>query len=70
MPPLDRHLRRKSKYRSIARHVLSRMKGAHEEMRRIIEKYGLEDIEDRICYISEKFQKYQTSHIHHMRYLC
>ena len=58
---LERHLRRKSKYYSIAKHVLSRMKDTDEEMERIIEKHGLEDIEDRITYIAEKLQKYQTA---------
>ena len=61
MPLLERHLRRKSKYYSIAKHVLSRMKDTDDEMKRIIEKHGLEDIEDRISYIAEKLQKYQTS---------
>ena len=58
---LERHLRRKSKYYSIAKHVLSKMKQVDEEMERIIEKHGLEDIEDRITYIAEKLQKYQTA---------
>ena len=61
MPLLERHLRRKSKYYSIAKHVLSRMRDTDEEMQRIIEKHGLEDLEDRICYIAEKLQKYGTS---------
>ena len=61
MPLLERHLRRKSKYYSIAKHVLSNMKDSDEEMARIIDKHGLEDIEDRITYIAEKLQKYQTA---------
>ena len=57
---LERHLRRKNKYYTIVKHVLSKMREISEEMHRIIAKHSLEDIEDRIIYIANKIQKYGT----------
>ena len=52
MTVLERHLRRKNKYYAMVRHVLSKMRESSEEMDRIIAKHGLDDIEDRIVYLS------------------
>ena len=61
MDYLKRHLRRKLKYYALVKHVLSRMKEANEEMRRLIDKYSLYEIEERIVYIANKLVKYQTA---------
>jgi hypothetical protein len=58
---LDKHLKRKSKYYSMCKHVLSKMKKTDEKMAQLIEKHALEDIRDRMDYIAEKFTKYGTS---------
>jgi hypothetical protein len=58
---LGKHLKRKTKYYSICKHVLSKFKKTDEKMEQLIEKHGLDDIEDRIEYVSEKFAKYGTS---------
>ena len=58
---LKRHLRRKTKYYALVKHVLSKMKETSEEMQRIIEKHHLNDLEDKIVYIASKLCKYQTS---------
>ena len=61
MDYLKRHLRRKLKYYALVKHVLSRMKEANEEMTRLIDKYALDEIEDRIVYIANKLVKYNTT---------
>lgn len=61
MDCLRRHLRRKLKYYSLVKHVISHMKEANEEMRRLIQKHSLYEIEDRIDYIAQKMMKYETS---------
>ena len=61
MTILKRHLRRKTKYYALVKHVLSKMKETSEEMQRIIEKHHLSDLEDKIVYIASKLCKYQTS---------
>lgn len=61
MEVLIRHLRRKNKYYSIAKHVLSKLKHTDEEMSRIIKKHSLEDISDRISYIAMKLAQYEMS---------
>ena len=61
MEYLKRHLRRKLKYYALVKHVLSRMKEANEEMTRLIDKYSLDEIEDRIVYIANKLVKYNTT---------
>lgn len=61
MEVLQRHLRRKNKYYAMVRHVLSKMRESSEEMDRIIEKHGLEDIEDRVVYVATKLAKYGTN---------
>lgn len=61
LPYLKRHLRRKLKYYSLVKHVLSKMVESNEEMARIISKHSLIDIEDRIAYIANKLVKYQTA---------
>ena len=61
MTILKRHLRRKTKYYALVKHVLSKMKETSEEMQRIIEKHHLNDLEDKIVYIASKLCKYQTS---------
>ena len=58
---LQRHLKRKLKYYALVKHVMSRMKEANEEMRRLINKHSLYEIEDRIDYIAQKMMKYNTS---------
>ena len=61
LPYLKRHLRRKLKYYSMVKHVLSKMSETNEEMSRIISKHSLMDIEDRIAYIANKLVRYETS---------
>ena len=61
MSILKRHLRRKTKYYAIVKHVLSKMKETSEEMQRLIEKHHLKDLEDKIVYIASKLCKYQTA---------
>ena len=61
MSYLNRHLRRKLKYYSLVKHVMSKMKETNDEMRRLIQKHSLNDIEDRIAYIAQKMMKYDTS---------
>lgn len=61
MDYLKRHLRRKMKYYSMVKHVLSKMKETDEEMQRIINKHSLQDFNDRIIYIAHKLEKYQTN---------
>ena len=58
MDYLERHLRRKSKYYSIAKYVLSKFRDADDEMRRLIEKHSLEELDELIEYIALKLQKY------------
>ncbi len=58
---LKRHIRRKTKYYAIVKHVLSKMKETSEEMQRLIEKHHLNDLEDKIVYIASKLCKYQTA---------
>lgn len=61
LPYLNNHLKWKNKYYSIAQHVLSNLVKTDDNMRRIIEKHGLEDLEDRLDYITMKLMKYQTT---------
>lgn len=61
MPTLEKHLRRKIKYYSIVKHVLSKLKETNEQMRRLIEKHHLNEIEDRIIYIANKLMQYDTA---------
>ena len=58
MPFLTRHLRRKNKYYAIIKHLISKFTETNEEMARIIQKYSLDDIEDRIRYIAMKLKYY------------
>ncbi len=58
---LQRHLKRKLKYYALVKHVMSRMKDTNNEMRRLIQKHSLYEIEDRIDYIAQKMMKYDTS---------
>lgn len=58
---LKRHLRRKIKYYAIVKHVLSKMRETNEEMDRIIKKYDLKDLEQKIYYIASKLCQYQKS---------
>jgi hypothetical protein len=58
---LNQHLKWKTKYYSICRHVLSRFRKTDEKMEQIIKKHSLEDLRDRMDYISEKLAKYGTS---------
>ena len=57
MPTLEKQLRRKIKYYSIVKHVLSKLKETNEQMRRLIEKHHLNEIEDRIIYIANKLMQ-------------
>lgn len=61
MSYLKRHLRRKIKYYAIVKYVLSRMKETNDEMRRLIEKHHLNELNDKIIYIANKLVKYETS---------
>lgn len=61
MPILRKHLKRKVKYYALVKHVLSKMKDTNEEMERLIEKHSLQDIDDRIVYITNKLVQYNTS---------
>ena len=58
---LKKHIKRKTKYYAIVKHVLSKLKETSEEMARLINKHSLFDIEDRIAYISNKLVKYNTT---------
>ena len=58
---LTRHLRRKNKYYAIIKHVLSKFSETNEEMERIIKKYSLTDIDDRVRYIAMKLRDYGVS---------
>lgn len=58
MPFLTRHLRRKNKYYAMIKHLMSKFTETNEEMARIIKKYSLDDIEDRIRYIAMKLRYY------------
>ena len=58
---LEKHLRRKQKYYAIVKHALSNFVEVNEEMARIIKKYRLEDLEERIQYIIIKLRKYNTT---------
>ena len=55
---LNRHLRRKNKYYAMIKHVLSKFAETNDEMARIIHKYSLTDIDDRIRYIAMKLRNY------------
>ena len=61
MEVLKKHLKRKTKYYAIVKHVLSRMKETSDEMRRLIEKHHLNDLDDKIIYIASKLIKYDTA---------
>lgn len=61
MPLLRKHLRRKMKYYAMVKHIMSQMEDTNEEMRRLIHKHSLEEIDRRIIYIANKFVKYNTS---------
>ena len=61
MDVLQKHLRKKIKYYAIVKHVLSKMKETSEEMKRIIEKHHLKELDDKIIYIANKLYKYGTS---------
>ena len=61
LPYLKRHLRRKLKYYSMVKHVMTKMSETNDEMARIISKHSLTDIEDRIAYIASKLVQYQTA---------
>lgn len=58
---LKKHIKRKTKYYAMVKHVLSKLKETSEEMARLINKHSLFDIEDRIAYISNKLVKYNTT---------
>lgn len=60
IPYLTKHVKRKLKYYSIVKHVLSKMKNTDEKMKQLIEKYHLEKIEDRLIYIANKLAEYGT----------
>ena len=61
LPYLHKHLKRKLKYYSLVKHVLTHMKETNDEMARLIDKHSLNDIEDRLVYIANKLVKYQTA---------
>ncbi len=58
LPFLNRHLKRKNKYYAMIKHVLSKFTETNDEMARIIHKYSLTDIDDRIRYIAMKLRNY------------
>ncbi len=60
LPWLTKHLKRKSKYYSMVKHVLSKLQNTDEKMAQLIQKHSLDDIEDRIVYIAQKLVKYDT----------
>ena len=61
MSYLNRHIRRMITYNSLVNNMMSKMKETNDEMRRLIQKHSLNDIEDRIAYIAQKMMKYDTS---------
>lgn len=61
MDVLRKHLKRKVKYYAIVKYVLSKMKETSDEMKKIIEKHHLQDLDDKIIYIANKLCKYGTS---------
>ena len=58
---LKKHLKRKVKYYSMVKHLMSKMKESNDEMQRLISKHSLMDIDERIVYIANKLAKYNTS---------
>mgnify|MGYP001026860966 CR=1 FL=1 len=58
---LKKHLKRKIKYYSLVKHILTKMKETNEEVERLINKHSLQDLDDRIVYIANKLVKYQTA---------
>jgi hypothetical protein len=58
---LTKHLKRKQKYYAIMKHVLSQYSEVNEEMARLIKKYSLQDLDDRINYMLIKLKKYNTT---------
>ena len=61
MSVLQKHLKRKIKYYALVKHILSKMKETSDEMRRLIEKHHLTDLQDKIIYIASKLCKYGTA---------
>ena len=61
MDYLKRHLRRKLKYYAMVKHVMTKLEETNDEMRRLIHKHSLFELEDRIAYIAQKMMKYKTS---------
>lgn len=61
MSVLQKHLKRKIKYYALVKHILSKMKETSDEMRRLIEKHHLNDLQDKIIYIASKLCKYGTA---------
>ena len=61
MDVLNRHLRKKNKYYSVVKHVLSKKMLTDGDIEQIIEKHSLDDIEDRITYIANKLVTHGTS---------
>lgn len=59
MPYLNKHLKRKTKYYAMVEHLFTRFKETDDEMKRLIDKHSLDDIEDRIEYIADKLAQYQ-----------
>lgn len=61
MSVLQKHLKRKIKYYALVKHILSKMKETSDEMKRLIEKHHLNDLDDKIIYIANKLCKYGTA---------
>ena len=61
LPFLNRHLRRKNKCYALIKHVLSKFAETDDEMSRIIHKYSLTDLDDRVRYIAMKLRDYGVS---------
>lgn len=59
LPYLSKHLKRKTKYYSLVEHLLTKFKETDDEMKRIIQKHKLIDLQDRIEYIANKLAKYR-----------
>ena len=58
---LRKHLKRKLKYYAIVKHIMSKFTEVNEEMNRLIKKYALDDLDDRVRYMTIKLRKYNTN---------
>ena len=69
MSYLNKFLKRKLKYYAMVKHLISNLTESSEEMNRLIKKYSLIDLEDRLEYIAMKLRQYShTLEFAHLTY--